>query len=83
MFIMVREPTCPMKNCPRYGDELFKYTNGTNMTIAVCYACGSLNPLSTDMGLIEIFFWNPLLIMDMIKRGDLKPMNEPRKIYKQ
>lgn len=80
---MPQEPICNVPNCPRYGDELFKYTNGTNVTIGICYACGTLNPLQTDMGLVEVFFWNPELVIELISKGDLKPINEPRKIYKQ
>ncbi len=84
MSAQMEIPTCPVEQCPRHGSDLFVYTNGTNVSIALCYACGSIHPLGTDMGIIEMFFWNPELVMDMIGRGDLKPKNQPiRKLYKQ
>lgn len=69
-----RLPICETEKCIRKGKEFYVYTDG-EMTIGLCYACGSFDGTGTDPDLMEEFVYQPELVLDLIKSGQLILIN--------
>ena len=67
-------PVCKTGKCIRNNKDLYMYTDGT-LTIGICYACGTFDGAGTDKDLLEEFVFQPELILDLIKSGQLVAVN--------
>lgn len=68
-------PSCDKNGCKRKDKPMFGYTDGETLIFWICYACGSYQGSSDNPELTTDIVLDPEIILEMIRRKELAPIN--------